>query len=78
MNSSNEHQLKNTVDGSELCHMQSKRVSSKDVYDWALYELTSARRVELGAGVDTSDLRQQVVFMLQKDLYNWLGDDLTI
>lgn len=57
---------------------QGKRVNSKDVYDWALYELSNARRVEVAAGIDTSDLRQQIVVALQKDLYEWLGEDLTI
>jgi hypothetical protein len=58
---------------------QAKRVGGKDIYDWALYELSSARRVEVSSGIDTSDLRQQIVFALQRDLYEWLGDDdLTI
>lgn len=57
---------------------QVKRVSGQSIYDWALYELSTARRVELSSGVDTSDLRQQIVVALQKDLYEWLGDDLTI
>ena len=66
-------------DGSspELCP-QGKRVNGKDVYDWALYELSTARRVEAFSGIDTSDLRQQIVIALQKDLYEWLGEDLTI
>lgn len=58
---------------------QGKKPSGEDLYNWALYELSSARKVEKSTGIDTSDLRQQVVFMLQKDLYEWLGDDdLTI
>ena len=53
--------------------------SGEDLYNWALYELSCARKVEKSSGIDTSDLRQQIVFMLQKDLYEWLGDDdLTI
>ena len=55
-----------------------KRVGGYDIYDWALYELSCARRVQVNAGIDTSDLREQVVRMLQKDLYDWRGDDLTI
>jgi hypothetical protein len=56
-----------------------KKRSGEDLYNWALYELSCARKVEQSSGIDTSDLRQQVVFMLQKDLYEWLGDDdLTI
>lgn len=56
-----------------------KRVASRDVYDWALYELTCARRVEASSGIDTGDLREQIVLALQKDLYEYLGsDDKTI
>ena len=55
-----------------------RRVNGKDVYDWALYELSCTRRVEQFSGIDTSDLRQQIVVALQKDLYEWLGEDLTI
>ncbi|MEN8169988.1 MAG: hypothetical protein ABFS08_07175 [Pseudomonadota bacterium] len=55
-----------------------KRVASRDVYDWALYELTCARRVESSAGIDTADLREQILLALQKDLYEHLGEDKTI
>lgn len=55
-----------------------RRVNGKDVYDWALYELSCTRRVEQFSGIDTSDLRKQIVVALQKDLYEWLGEDLTI
>ena len=57
---------------------RAKRVGSGDIYEWAMYELSCARRVELSSGIDTSDLRAQIVLMLQKDLYEWMGDDLTI
>ncbi len=57
---------------------QGRRVGSGDIYEWAMYELSCARRVELSSGIDTSDLRDQIVLMLQKDLYEWMGDDLTI
>lgn len=57
---------------------KTKRVGSGDIYEWALYELSTARRVEISSGIDTSDLREQIVVMLQKDLYEWLGEDLTI
>lgn len=77
MNSTN-GDAKNGTNPSIESQSQGKRVDGKDVYDWALYELSSARRVESAAGIDTSDLRQQVVLMLQKDLYEWMGDDLTI
>ncbi len=59
-------------------HSRGKRVNGKDVYDWALYELSSARRVEASTGIDTSDLREQIVVALQQDLYDWIGEDLTI
>ena len=59
-------------------HPHGRRIGSGDVYDWALYELSCARRVELSSGIDTSDLREQILLMLQKDLYEWMGDDLTI
>lgn len=64
----------NAASGQTAC----KRVNGKDVYDWALYELSCSRRVEQFSGIDTSDLRQQIVVALQKDLYEWLGEDLTI
>ena len=55
-----------------------KRVASRDIYDWALYELACARRVEASSGIDTGDLRKQIVLALQKDLYEHLGEDKTI
>lgn len=55
-----------------------KRVASRNIYDWALYELASARRVESATGIDTSDLREQIVLALQKDLYEHMGEDKTI
>ena len=63
--SSTRHESKNTMEPRDLHLPQGKRVGSKDVYDWALYELSRARRVESGAG---SELRQQIVFMRQKNL----------
>ena len=69
---------KTTKDAVTEHHAQGKRVNGKDVYDWALYELSSARRVEVSTGIDTSDLREQIVVALQQDLYDWIGEDLTI
>lgn len=57
---------------------QPVRKGGKDVYDWALYELSTARRVEIASGIDTSDLREQILLILQKDLYEWWGDKYTI
>ncbi|MDH5786072.1 MAG: hypothetical protein OEZ16_10775 [Chromatiales bacterium] len=54
------------------------RTSGGDLFNWAMYELSSARRVELTSGIDTSNLREQIVQILQEDLYEWRGDDLTI
>ena len=71
-------EVKTLANAVTLSCRQGKRVGSADVYDWALYELSCARKVELSAGIDTSDLREQIVLMLQKDLYEWLGDDVTI
>jgi hypothetical protein len=63
----------------ELYTPPTKQPSGQDLYNWALYELSRARNVEKASGIDTSDLRQQIVFMLQKDLYEFRGDDdLTI
>lgn len=72
------HESNNMQLVSESSSSKGKRVGGEDVYDWALYELSSARIVEHSTGIDTSDLRQQVVLMLQEDLYEWMGDDLTI
>lgn len=74
----NNPEIKTVANAVALSCRQGKRVGSSDVYDWALYELTCARRVELSSGIDTSDLREQIILTLQKDLYVWLGDDLTI
>jgi len=58
-----------------LSQTRGQKLRGKDIYDWALYELSTARQVENSSGIDTSDLRHQIVFMLQKDLYEWLGND---